>query len=390
MLFKVIVPDLGATGGDVLLSKWLVSEGDFVESGMPLFVVETDKATDEVQAFRSGFVRKILERDGAEVELGSVVALMTDTADEAFESDAGSAADRQSSRGPVRNAEPIGNSISTAPRSRVRTSPRARRLAEELSVDLSLVTASAADGVISVADIERFAAGVSEDSKSSRSTRIALSPSRRAIAEVTSRTKSQIPHFYLCADIDLTRLEAARARLRERGESPPTVTELIVYAAARSLEGSPLNGRFVDEQLEIFDDVDIGLMIGLDSGVVAPVIKQAQLLTLEELRKEVHRLRSRAEAGELASNDLQGGGLSISNLGMHGVDCFAGIIQPGQSCLLAVGQITKQPRYVGNSLEPRSILTACLSVDHRATDGVGAATFLTTMKQRLESWPDTV
>jgi pyruvate dehydrogenase E2 component (dihydrolipoamide acetyltransferase) len=389
MLFKVIIPDLGATGGDVLLTQWLVSEGDFVESGTPLFVVETDKATDEVQAFRSGFVRNILARDGAEVELGAVVALMTDTADESLENNAEPIVERPDSRNAVRSAEPVGSSFPLAAGYKPRASPRARKLAEELSVDLSQVTASAENGVISAGDVERFAASVLTESTGARSIRVAPSRARRAIADITALSKSQIPHFYLFIDFDLTNVEAERARLRAIGSSPPTVTELIVYAAAQSLDGSPLNGRYVDDQLEIFNGVDIGLMIGLKGGVVVPVIKQSQRMDLPGLRQQIRHLRARAEADELTSRDMRGGGLSISNLGMHGVDFFAGIILPGQSCLLSLGRVTKQPRYIGDRLEPRSIMTACLSVDHRVTDGLGAAGFLNNLKQRIESWPET-
>lgn len=391
MVVKIIVPDLGATGGDVLLAQWLVSEGDFVESGTPLFVVETDKATDEVQAFRSGYIRKILSPDGVEVELGSIVALMTDTLEEAFENEtdlsngAPNSEPKESRNG--RTNRTVGQPPSKGSPSKVRASPRARKLAEERSINLSDVPASATDGVISAADVERFAASAPESSGGSRSQRVALSPRRRAIAEVTALSKSQIPHFYLFVDFDLTEVECARSIIRERGESPPTVTELVVFATAQTLaEGTPLNSRFIDGQLEVFDEVDVGLMIGLESGVVAPTIKRADRMSVEGLRKEIYELRRRAEAGELSTADMQGGGMSISNLGMHGVDYFAGVIQPGQSSLLSIGQIGKQPKYINDQLEPRSIVTACLSVDHRVTDGVGAANFLARFKHRLESW----
>jgi pyruvate dehydrogenase E2 component (dihydrolipoamide acetyltransferase) len=387
MVIKVIVPDLGATGGDVLLTQWLVAEGDFVESGTPLFVVETDKATDEVQAFRSGYLRRILSPDGAEVELGSVVALMTDAADEVFDDNFDSSTDASNDDRLHATKPPI-SSPSAPTTSKVRASPRARKLAEERSIDLSEVPATAADGVISVADVERFAAGASRGSPHSR--RVAISSRRRAIAEATTRSKFEIPHFYLFVEIDFTTAERARTRMRDRGESPPTYTELIVFASAQTLaEGSQLNSRLIDGHLEIYDHVDIGLMIGLESGVVAPVIRQANRMDLNDLRNEVNRLKRRAEAGELSTAEMQGGAFSISNLGMNGIDYFAGVIQPGQSCLLALGQIKRQPRYIEDRLESRYVMTACLSADHRITDGVGAARLLAGLKQRLESWSGT-
>lgn len=390
MITRILVPDLGATGGEVRLVEWLAPEGSFVNVGAPLFTLETDKAVQDVEAFTSGYVRKLLIPADSIVELGAVVALIADSIDEPLDvtapvADAASVGTDASCVGHEREPAPSPGlrPPSPAERERVLVSPAARRVAAEHGLDLSRVVGSGAGGEIHLRDIQQLAGGAG-------GRRVALSSTRLAIARVTQQSKSQIPHFYVRVTIDMTSALAYREQLkrdaRASTEPVPTVNDLLLHAAAHALQQTPeLNARFDDREILYFDDVNIGVAIGLPSGVVIPVIPRADQFDLWQLAATTRLLKERAEAGTLSASEMSGGAITLSNLGSHGVESFDAIINPPQAAVLAVGAAAPQAAVYQGQLAIRTLMQATLSVDHRIADGVVAAQFLREFKRRLES-----
>jgi len=387
MRHAIVIPYLGATGGDVRIVDWAVREEQHVREGDVLFVVETDKAADEVHAFRDGYVRRILAEAGAERSPGDVVAFLTDTAHEAIDDPAPSnEADARPPR--IEQTVDSGSDARRAhqPAIRVPATPRARRLAREHGIDLEAIRPASGE-VVQASDVEAALGAVTIAERPSSARSRPLSLRRRAIAERMRKSKSEIPHFYLSVDVDVTCLEDRRRELKAAGSqlASSTLNDWIVAAAARALRETPdLNAAFAGNELHVFDDVDVGVAIGSEDGIVAPLLRKADMLPLPELSRAVRDLRSRAAAGELKREDLSGGALTISNLGMYGVDAFTAVINPGQAAVLACGSARRRPWVVDGRVSVRAVMTAILSVDHRVTDGKQAAQFMTRFRALLE------
>jgi pyruvate dehydrogenase E2 component (dihydrolipoamide acetyltransferase) len=388
MNHSIIIPHLGATGGDVKIVEWLVKEGQQVKTGETIFVVETDKATDEVPAFRDGYVRRILAPAGTEKSPGDVVGLLTDTADEAIEDPTVVAPAKSPAAQPT--AQPTPTSAATPARATAATatiaaSPRARRFATQQGIDLATIR-PAVGTVIQVSDVEAVVKGNRPpEPQGTRSQPV--SARRRAIAERTRLSKSEIPHFYVSVDVDVTALEAKRRELKAAsgGLPTPSLNDCVIAAAARALRETPeLNASYAGDKILRFDDVDLGVVIGLDDSIVVPLVRKADTLSLADVAKATRLLRERAQAGSLTSADQSGGALTVSNLGMYGVDGFVAVIDPGQSAALACGAARPRPWVVDGQLAVRTMMTTTLSVDHRLTDGVLAAQFMQRFKSTLE------
>jgi pyruvate dehydrogenase E2 component (dihydrolipoamide acetyltransferase) len=390
MITRIIVPDLGATGSDVRVAGWLAREGDRVTAGKPLFTLETDKATHDVEAFRTGYLRKILAPVDSQVEIGAVVALLTDSLDEALD------------QPPEREVPPpdIAASVATderpkpLPRSgRILASPLAKRLARERGMDLASVPGSGRGGPIHKRHVlQALAAGMGNETVNAplAGRRVPLSPMRRAIAQRTQYSKSQVPHFYAGVTIDLTDALTLRGQLQSpevcRGRPVPTVNDFILFATAQALRQTPdLNASFHGDELVCFDEIAIGVAMAVGDGVVVPVLRGADQLDLWSLAAATIVLRSRAQAGRLAVSELAGGALTVSNLGMHGLDRFVAVINPPQAAVLAIGTARPRPAVHEGQLAIRTLLDATLSLDHRVADGVAAARFLGELRQHLEN-----
>jgi pyruvate dehydrogenase E2 component (dihydrolipoamide acetyltransferase) len=402
MISKVIIPDLGSTGGDVTLEEWLVQPGERVKAGQPLFVVTTDKATVEVEAFREGVLRLILVVAGERLPTGAVVALLADSMEEQ-----------------IGKPEPTPKSGASAPTltnipaaaatphsgDRILVSPLARRMAAQNGIDLTSLQGSGAGGQILKRDVESalaaqdtaVAAKESAESyftapeHSSRSAkREPLSPMRRAIAERVQRSNTEIPHFDAAITIDMSAaLEFRQQTVEiagEHGWARPSITDLCIKAAALTLHQFPtLNASFDGDAILTFSDINIGLVVGLDEGMLVPVIQAADQINLFTLAAATRQLRAHAETGQLSASDLSGGTFTLSNLGMYGLDSFSAVINPPQAGILALGAVKEQPAAVDGALVVRPLMTATLSVDHRVVDGITAARFVETFKEMLEN-----
>jgi pyruvate dehydrogenase E2 component (dihydrolipoamide acetyltransferase) len=215
---------------------------------------------------------------------------------------------------------------------------------------------------------------------------VQLTPMRRIVGERMTKSKQTAPHFYLSMDADMTEVTRRRSTLKEKGEQLiPSINDCILSACARALRDFPsLNAAFTDHGVEIYSDINIGIAVALEEGLVVPVIRNADRLSLEDLAKQSHELAEKAQKKKLFPLDYDGGTFTVSNLGMFGVDNFVAIINPPQCAILAVGQVT--PRVVAHSegIAVRPMMTMSLSADHRVVDGAIAARFLQEVKRYLQ------
>lgn len=420
----IVVPQLGATGGDVRLIAWHVKPGDFVSAGTALVTIETDKATEELPAHQDGYIDSILADAGLDVPIGAVIATLRleKSGPQASMHVTDRSAERSDSQSSTSNVS-VGDSkllpAKVADRQRMLASPAARRLAREHNINLADLSGSGASGVIHLIDVEKAVApeapipadatirerqpiaksqehleedGVANPQAavgSQNGQRQPLSHTRRALARRVTRSKTEIPHFYVTATVDMEEAERARAWLVEASDQlavcKPTINDLIVRAAALTLRDVPrLNVRYFEDSLESLPSIDIGVVIGFDDSVVVPIVRNADQIDIYALAHKTQELKQRAADKELTVDEMEGGTLSISNLGMYGVEQFVAIINPPQVSMLACGAIQPRPVVRHDSIEIRRVMTMTLSVDHRAADGVLAARFLNVFQRYLE------
>ena len=390
---RVIMPKLGLTMDEGRLIVWHKAEGDRVTEGEVLFEVETDKAAMEVPATTSGFVRRLLAKPDEMVPVAVVVAIITTTADEAVGAAEAMAAAggatspaHTASRLPPSPAEPA-----RTPRpppspqppspgsSSFATSPAARKLAQQLGVDISTVTPKSGSRV-TTEDVEAAAADASSAASTAGEKRIPLTRMRRAIAAAMSLSAREAPQFSIERDVDMT---AANAQRKAAGAS---YTDVVVSAAARTLAAHPrFRSRFDGDAIVEQPAAHIGLAVAVADGLLVPVIRDADTKDLAMLVREREHLEAGARAGKLSADALTGGVFSISNLGSLGVDRFTALVNPPEAAILAMGRVRDRVVARDGKAEVRPVVTLTLSVDHRVADGADAARFLDDVAKRLEA-----
>jgi pyruvate dehydrogenase E2 component (dihydrolipoamide acetyltransferase) len=393
--------------------KWHKGEGEPVARGEVIADIETDKATVEFEAYTSGVLRKIVAQEGVAVPVGELIAVIGDP-DEELPDDIGAGAPRQpeAGKGPtgtvVKGAapespeaptrapaapSPDGDGI-TAPTTSVRASPIARRLARERGIDLSRITGSGPGGRILEKDIlaytpaEAPAAPAPAAAPAGPGEKVELSRMRQAIARVTRDSKREAPHFYVTAEIDMTRAMGLRREINDAipPESRVSVNDLIIKAAAIALGQYPkFNASFQGEYLQMNASMNIGIAIALEAGLIVPGINNCESKSLLEIAAASKDLGNRARSGHLRNDEYSGTTFSISNLGMFDVDSFSAIIFPPHAAVLAVGTVKEQPVVRNGEITVAQIMKATLSTDHRVADGAEAAQFLVEVKKALEN-----
>jgi len=396
---EVRLPRLGQGMEAGRIVRWLKAEGERVEKGEPLFEVDTDKATQEVEAEASGVLLRIAVHEG-EVPVGETIGLIgeegeavaaaTVSAPAGAGAGAAVAAPAGAPGGPVA-ARAGGGRRASGTGGRVKASPLARRLARERGVELAALRGTGPEGRIVAEDVERAPApapaaappapaDVPAEAEVVPLTKVRATIARRLTAAWTT------PVFQLTASADMTRATALLARARELDpDVRVTVTDLLVRVCATALRRHrDVNVRFTDEALLRFSTADIGLAVAAPDGLVVPVIRAAERLSLAETARARAALVDRARAGRLAQRDLEGGTFTISNLGMYGVEQFTAVLNPPQAAILAVGATEARPVVRDGEVVVRPTMTVTLTVDHRAVDGAEAAQFLRTVKTFLE------
>lgn len=379
---KVLMPKLGQAMTEGVVVRWHRKDGEQVATGELLVTVETDKATYDLEATASGTLHVVI-REGEEVPIHTVIGEIGD-------------APVQTAAVPTPlAAEPAVQQRSTSRLGRVLASPKAKRLAAERGIDLSNLTPSSADGVISAADVERAAdsavAGrqsVAPAHVASRRTereRRPLTGIRKASARRVQEAWQTIPHIVQMVDVDASALQAVRERLRA-GLSELTLNDLILYAAARVLAGlSDLNGTVENEELVLYDGVDIGFAVDSPRGLLVPVIRGADDLSIISLVQERQRLVEAARAGRLQPTDMGQASLTVSNLGMFGIRAGTPVINLGEPILVFVGTVEERPVVADGQIIARPMLTLSIAYDHRVADGVAASRLSQGLKETLEN-----
>ncbi len=386
MTKNIIMPKYGLQQDNGTVVEWRVKEGDRVNKGDILLDLETDKALFEYESPESGYIRKLVAQNGEEVPVLSVIAIITDEADEAIEDLTPASTDS-----PTEEPRQIADTAERepaleAPTQRIKRSPAARRRARELNIDLANIPGTGPGGRIVLADVE-LAASAAPSSAT-------LSRMRQAIGRTMAYSKSTIPHFYVATEIDMTDAEIWRKNLAETDAIKLSVTDLFVKAAADALTQYPALNASLDGDTAVIvhDTVDIGLAVGTDDGLVVPVIPNADRAFLTDLADERGQRVEEARQGKMRGD--ASATFTISNLGMYGITSFTAIVNPPEAAILAIGAAIARVVPIGDTMTiaVRQIAEVTLSADHRLVDGVVAAQFLQALKQnlqdtnKLESW----
>lgn len=417
MAIALTMPALSPTMETGTLSKWLVKVGDEVESGTILAEIETDKATMEFESIDDGVVGKIVVAEGAEnVAVGELIAVLLEEGEDASAADsisAAASAPAPAAAAPAPEAAASEAATSAAPAApaaaptpavtpqaapvakgdRVFASPLARRIAEQSGYDVSQISGSGPRGRIIKRDVESYTPAASSQAAGAISMDgdapfedIKLSNMRKTIAKRLTESKQTVPHFYLSVDIELDNLLAARKQLNAvSDEYKISVNDFVIKACAAGLMKVPTaNVQFMGDTMRQFKRADISVAVAIEGGLIAPVIRGADMKGLRQISDETKDLAKRAQQGKLAPEEYAGGTFSISNMGMMGVKSFDAVINPPQAAILAVGAGEKRPVVKNGELTVATVMTVTLSCDHRAIDGAVGAEYLAAVKMFLE------
>ncbi len=367
---NVIMPALELAQETGKILRWLKAPGDSVRKGEPLVEIETDKVVTEIEAPESGILGDVSAREGDVVPVGQTIAFIVAPAE------AGVA-------GPTPAAAPA-----PAAARLTAASPKARRLAAERGLDITVLRGSGPRGAVLAADVATAkppGAQVPVAASAARPEAHGVGTVWRIMAERMSASWTTAPHFYLVREVNVSRLVSWLEQARKQTGARITYTDLLVRLVAAALSRHPgVNASWKDGAIVRNADINIGLAVAVDDGLVVPVVHRADTLSLAELAARREDVVSRAQAGKLRPADIQGGGFTISNLGMYGVDAFNAIVNPPQAAILAVGRIADRVVAVDRqpAVQPTMVLT--LSCDHRALDGARGAQFLGALAELIE------
>jgi len=395
MATEVILPRLGQGMESGTIVRWLKSEGEPVEKGEPLFELDTDKVTQEVEAEAAGVLLKIAVAEG-EVPVGQTVAFIGAAGEPVPESVSAAAPQPPQQEVMVSAPEPAPASPPDAAvasgNGRIKASPLARRIARERGIDLSGIRGTGPDGRIVAEDVERSEAGAPAapavapvSIPAGEVERVPLTNVRKTIARRLTAAW-QIPVFQLQASADMTRVNALVARLRERDpDVRVTVTDVLTKVSAQALmRHREVNAEFTEEAILLHPSANVGLAVAAPQGLVVPVIRSAERLSLTEIAGVRADLVGRARENKLRAEDIEGGTFTISNLGMYAVESFTAVLNPPQAAIVAVGATEDRVVAAGGETAVRPMVTLTATFDHRAVDGAPAAAFLQTLKESLE------
>ena len=415
MATEVKLPRLGQGMEAGTITKWLKSEGERVEKGEPLYELDTDKVTQEVEADAGGVLLKIAVAQG-EVPVGRTIAVI---GEEGEQVDVGGSGDEEPPPGaaesdvqtveapaqaPAREPEREGAREASADNGgvreqtparrdggRVKASPLARRIARERGIDLRSLSGTGPEGRIVAEDVERAEAGAPAAPAPAAAPapppgeveRRELTSTRRTIARRLTEAW-QIPVFQLQTSVEMTRANALVERLREDGTKATLTDVLTKVCAAALLRHREVNAQFTDDAIVLFPTANVGIAVATPQGLVVPVIRGAERLRLAEIAGARHDIVTRARDGKLQRADLEDGTFTISNLGMYAVERFTAVLNPPQAAIVAVGATEERAVAVDGELAVRPTMSITGTFDHRAVDGAPAAEFLQTVKHLLE------
>ena len=387
MASRVVMPKLTDTMEEGVVVKWKKRVGEPVETGDVLAEIETDKAVMDLESFSSGILRQILANEGDTVKAGSLIAVVAEP-DEDIE------AVLHDTTAPSSPAVPPSPPAvaqkeqrrQAAQEDRIKASPRAKAMAAQRGIDLSAIEGTGPGGRIVERDLEaaaeappkRAAAKTGDISRP-------LSQMRKAIARATTQSKAPVPHFYLTVEIDMEEAERLRHKLKQKRRAHPSLNDLIIKAAALALARHPeINVSYEGDALRQHASIDIGVAVGLDDGLISPVLRDCGAKTLAQISTEMRDLIERARNKRLVPHEYTGATFSISNLGMYDVESFIAVLIPPEAAALAIGAVRDVPSAEAGTAKVRRRMKVTMSCDHRALDGVQGAKFLREFKRTLE------
>ena len=402
----ITMPKLSDTMVEGTIARWKKKEGDTVEMGDILAEVETDKATMEMEAFDEGILKEIYVGDGGVAKVGEKVALVLGEGETVEGASAAPAAkpDLTTAKPQEAKAAPAApTTAAAAGAERAKASPLAKKIAVERGIALEGIKGTGPGGRIVVKDLpEKGAAAapapaaapppkVQAPSAGQGDNRVPLTGMRRVIAERLLASKTQLPHFYLSIEVDASSLMRLRKELNSANEAAGlpklTVNDFILLAVARAASSHPyINASWAGDAIIQFASVNISVAVAVDEGLVTPVIRDANKLSLKEISVTVKDLAKRARDKKLKPEEYQGGTITVSNLGAYGIEQFFAIINPPQAAILAVGAIVKKPAVnAKNEIVVGERMTISLSGDHRVVDGAVGAEYLSTLRKLIEN-----
>ena len=449
MTTELTMPQMGYDMQEGTVVRWLKAEGSNVEIGEPVAEIETDKAVVEFESYAEGVLQRILINEGTTVPVGEVIAIVGEDSEvvgtTAEPESPAPVAEPEPAEEETHAAIPLGAASVPPPdepeepaeRQRVLATPVARQLAAEAGIDLATVEGTGPGGRVTKDDVLRAVEAISEAEPEAEpepveaeveaepepveaaaeveaepepveaaaeveaepepepesepdEALVPLSKMRQQIARVTIRSKSEKPHFYVNTDVDMTAAMALRAQINQAMAADgvrATVNDLIIAASVLALKRYPkFNAYYEDDGIRMNDDVNVGVAMAVEEGLILPAIVGAGDMSLKEIAQASKDLSDRAQQGTLSPQEYSGGTFAISNMGMMGVTSFVAIIQPPQSAVLAVGAVQKRPVVTDDDqVVVRQMMTATLSADHRIVDGAEGAMFVNEIKDLLES-----
>lgn len=403
-MHEVIMPKLGLTMESGKIEKWHKKEGDKVKAGEVLFEVMTDKVTIEVESYDSGILRKILRAEGEEVPVTEVVAYIGEEDEEIPQAELELAAEdkkKVEAKKAEEAAEKV-KEVSGISGEGVKISPLARKTAKEIGIDYKSerIAGSGPGGRIVKEDIIAYSKkkgkALGEEAAPVTTTGITIKSSsplegiRKVIAERMSYSKSNIPHIVLNAKADVTQLIVLREKFKEKILKKHgikiTYTDFILKSTAVALrENLEVNSTFSDGNYIIYDDVNVGVAVSLEGGLIVPIIFDCDKLEILNIAKKRIELVGKAREGRLSLEEISNGTFTVTNLGMYGIRSFSPIINPPQAAILAVGEIYTEPAVVNGKIKPESFIDLSVSCDHRIIDGMIGAKFLRRIVELIEN-----
>ncbi len=424
MSINILMPALSPTMTEGKLAKWHVKVGDTVKSGQVVCEIETDKATMEVEAVDEGKIGQILVEEGTEgVKVNAVIAVLLEEGEKeaakpaaapataapaAKPADKPAAASAPAAAAPAPAAKPAAQPAPSSGGARIFASPLAKRIAAEKGIDLASLKGSGPNGRIVKADVENAKPGAAPAAAAPKAapkaaapaaggqpvfvapgdTRVAHTSVRKVIARRMLESKQTVPHFYLTVDFEIDALLTARTAINavvEKKGTKVSVNDMVIKACAKALRDHPeCNASWTEDEMIQYGAVDISVAVATDRGLITPIVRNADMKGLAQISIEMKDLASRAKSGKLKLEEFQGGGFTISNLGMFGIRDFGAIINTPQAMILAVGAGEERVVVRKGEMVVRNIMSCTLAVDHRVVDGAMGAQFLQTLKAYIE------
>ena len=383
------MPRLSDSMEEGTVTKWLVEVGGAVEKGRPLVEIDTDKATMEYEAESNGTLLAVLVAEGETAPIGAPLAVIGEQGEEVPARSAAPAAEREAAPEPEQATPAAPPPPATV--GRVNASPLARRLAEQLGVDLARVPGTGPGGSITKEDVEAAAAAGSRGGAAAAEAEAGVEQLSRIQQTIARRMVEghEAPDFAIEMEVDMGAASALRARLKDSADPAPSFNDLLLKAVALALREFPrANGRFTDAGFKLHESINLGFAVATEDALIVPVVHETDRKSLDEIASETRVLAEKVRAGTVTPAELDGGTFTVSNLGMFGVRRFFPIINPPQAAILGVGEITKRAIVdEGGTVRAADVMALVLVSDHRILYGADAARFLARLRELLEQ-PD--